>query len=269
MDAVVPFDEDRFPPLSRYEDGYWAKVRKGYERMRQTSVVICGLVRDSYEALGRTIPQVEATGELFDDFSVVVYENDSKDLTRMVLQGWQRDSPYVHLMGENRDDPVNPPLRCLERAARMAYYRNQVRQEVAQEYTTFPYVIVIDLDLAGWSLDGLANTFGHDGWDFVGANGLLYQSESAAPVHYDAWAWRWHGSYSPVKNSTVNTYIRRRGEPMEQVYSCFGGLGVYRMEAFQKASYSGSDCEHVPLHRKMREAGLGRQFFNPSQLTLY
>ena len=53
------------------------------------------------------------------------------------------------------------------------------------------------------------------------------------------------------------------------VHSCFGGIGLYRMEAWLAARYSGDDCEHVTLHRRMREAGYGRQFLNPSQIALY
>jgi hypothetical protein len=68
---------------------------------------------------------------------------------------------------------------------------------------------------------------------------------------------------------TVNYFVWRRGEPLQPVYSCFGGLGVYRMRAFLSSRYAGSDCEHVALHRGMREAGFDRLFLNPSQLVFY
>jgi hypothetical protein len=53
------------------------------------------------------------------------------------------------------------------------------------------------------------------------------------------------------------------------VYSCFGGLGLYRMPAWLSARYGGGDCEHVELHRSMRAASYGRQYLNPSQIALY
>jgi hypothetical protein len=64
------------------------------------------------------------------------------------------------------------------------------------------------------------------------------------------------------------TYLR--GESLFPLTSCFGGLGVYRMKAFAAGEYdSGTDIEHVPFHRSMRQNGYGRVFLNPSQITLY
>jgi hypothetical protein len=60
-----------------------------------------------------------------------------------------------------------------------------------------------------------------------------------------------------------------RGEPLLPVNSCFGGLGLYRMPAWLAARYGGDDCEHVVLHRRMRDAGYDRQYLNPSQIVLY
>jgi hypothetical protein len=56
---------------------------------------------------------------------------------------------------------------------------------------------------------------------------------------------------------------------MVPVYSCFGGLGVYRIEAMLTCEYGDSDCEHVCLHRDMRTAGLDRQYLNPSQIAFF
>ena len=41
------------------------------------------------------------------------------------------------------------------------------------------------------------------------------------------------------------------------------------MKAMKAASYAGGDCEHVVLHRAMRESGFDRLFLNPSQIVLY
>ena len=53
------------------------------------------------------------------------------------------------------------------------------------------------------------------------------------------------------------------------VTCCFGGLGIYRMEAFREGRYSPSDCEHVTFHKSLIEAGHGRLFLNPSQILIY
>ena len=56
---------------------------------------------------------------------------------------------------------------------------------------------------------------------------------------------------------------------LHSVYSCFGGLGVYRIEAMLTCRYGDSDCEHVCFHRSMRAAGLDRLYLNPSQITFF
>ena len=56
---------------------------------------------------------------------------------------------------------------------------------------------------------------------------------------------------------------------MLPVFSSFGGLGVYKTKALISSRYSGNDCEHVPLHVGMREAGFLNIYLNPNQITLY
>ena len=154
----------------------------------------------------------------------------------------------------------------------MAEYRNRNRDYAVEQFGDFDAVIVIDSDVAGgWSYDGLANTFGHDDWDFVGSNGLLRQRLPSGSdwLHFDAWAFRAIGHPQPHDNIEVNSMVLDRGERLLPVLSCFGGLGVYSMAAMQSAQYSGPDCEHVILHDRMRQQGLGRVFLNPSQIVLY
>jgi hypothetical protein len=52
------------------------------------------------------------------------------------------------------------------------------------------------------------------------------------------------------------------GSPPFPMNSAFGGLAVYQTKAFLAGGYSGEDCEHVPHHRRMREAGY-QMFLNP------
>ena len=51
-----------------------------------------------------------------------------------------------------------------------------------------------------------------------------------------------------------------------EVDSAFGGLGIYKKEAFISATYIGSEdgkdiCEHVPFHRSLKKKGY-RLFIN-------
>ncbi len=249
---------------------YRSTMERGRQRMGGKRAVICGLARDLAHILPATIERIERLGNRFADYRVVVYENDSKDATLSILHRWTRANHRVHVLSESRHDPVSLPVRCLQRARRMAYYRNQCRQFTLDLFPDYDYTIVVDLDIElGWLLDGIANTFGHNDWDFVGSNGILRKSYVffQRTKQYDAWAYRRQGSYDALETRMVNRMYWRQGEPMHPVYSCFGGLGVYRMEAMAACEYGESDCEHVCLHLSMRQNGFARLFLNPSQIV--
>ncbi|MDG2381527.1 MAG: hypothetical protein P8N76_07625 [Pirellulaceae bacterium] len=241
--------------------------------MKSRRVVIAGLARDLDAILPLTISRIEALGKLFEEYHVIVYENDSADHTLELLQAWASSNPRVTICSEVRNDPVNQAERCLSRAARMAYYRTQCQQQITQQYSHFDNVILVDMDLeGGWSADGIANTFGHSDWDFVGAFGIIFRRQLLAPncvTHYDAWAYRVDEAYTPMTTKEVNSILFRRGDPLQAVTSCFGGLGIYRMPAYLEGRYDGTDVEHVTFHRQMRDRGYRRTYLNPSQITIY
>ena len=224
--------------------------------MRERRVVIASVVRNSIEVLPHTIERIEALGKLFADYRVVVYENDSDDGTSELLTAWMGGNERVHARCDVRGIPVSPKTRSGQRGDRMAEYRNWYHQYIEIRHPNFDNVIVLDMDLrGGWSNDGIANTFGWDDWDFVGSNGLILQRARwrfNMWLQFDAWAYRRPGSFEPIRCREVNDFAWRRGEPLQSVFSCFGGLGIYRTPAFLAGSYGGGDCEHVRLHRSMR-----------------
>ncbi len=273
MQPSVIFPEELFPANSELRSDYRRLVTLGQTRMRQATAVICGLARDVSEILPMTIARIEKIGEIFGDYRVVIYENDSRDDTRSQLRAWAQRNHRVRVIVETIGDPVNPCARCLQRAARMANYRNRCLEVIREEFSDFDFALVLDTDLkGGWSYDGIANTFGHDNWDFVGSNGIIFKRvgrEMNVPIQYDAWAFRLDENLSALPTATVNVLRWQRGQPIVPVTSCFGGLGIYRMNAILSATYSGWDSEHVPLHQAMRKNGFNRMFINPSQIALY
>lgn len=270
------FPEEAFLPLPQYERQYYDTRDRGREIMSKAKVVITGLARDVGKVLPKSIARMVRLGNMFDECKVVIYENDSKDDTLDQLKDWERVNENVCVLSERRADPVNPGTRCLKRAERMAIYRNRCREHIITHFPEYNYVIIVDMDLnTGFSYDGIANTFGwkpQEDWHMVGSNGILYKDYGGVrdrPLHFDVWAFRWQGSYKPTHAFKINPRHWRRGEPLHPLFSCFGGVGVYVMDAFKKSHYDGTDCEHVPFHRHMREAGLGRLFMNPSQIVVY
>lgn len=264
---------EELQPISHWRiDDYHARVAIGKTRMKNARVVICGLARNIVNYLPSTIQQIEQLANQFKDYRVVIYENDSIDNTQQRLRDWSRENSKVEILSEQLDDPINPMMRCPSRGHRMARYRNIYRQHLADHYQDYDYGIVVDTDhTGGWSVSGIANSFGHNQWDFMAANGiirkqcLMYQKE----FQYDAWAFRLDDDYTPLSTKYVNHLSWNRGEPLVSVTSAFGGVGIYKMQALVECEYQGGDCEHIALHRQMRDNGMGRLFLNPSQIVYY
>jgi hypothetical protein len=267
------FPEHAFPPAPAHAEAYFAACRRGYAAMAASRVAITGLARNIGRVLPVTIQRIENLGRCFADYRVIVYENDSTDDTRLELARWSRGNRRVHLVTEVLADPVNPTTRCLARAARMARYRRRCQEEVLDLCRSFDAAIVIDFDIqGGFSIDGIASTFGHAGWDFVGANGLICRRDGLmmnALRQYDTWALRFAPDLTPLTTREAARYVYERGLPLVPVSCCFGGLGIYAMNAYAAGIYSEDDLEHATFHRSMIAAGHAKLFLNPSQLVIY
>jgi hypothetical protein len=269
----VQFNEHLFPADSSCAHEYSRKMANGYDRMRRSTVVIAGLARSIASILPATMLRMELLGKTFVDYQILIYENDSNDETPAMLRKWASSNHRVHVVSETLGAPTSHPIRCSNRADRMAHYRSQCQNRIREQFGSANYVILVDMDLeGGWSPDGVASTFGEEHWDFVGSNGIVFRRRGwqvNAIAQYDAWAYREDLDFKPLSTKQVNTLIYRRGQPLVPLPSCFGGLGIYRMEAYLAGAYRGGDIEHVSFHRSMREKGFDQTFLNPSQLVIY
>ena len=267
------FPEDAFPPRPELVTAYRQTCQRGYAAMAGMRVAITGLARNIGDLLPLTIARIERLAARFANYRVILYENDSTDTTKPLLLRWANANPRVIVTMENCADPTNPTTRCLARAERMARYRERCQALVLEHCGDFDATIVLDLDVAGgWSEDGVANSFGQRDWDFIGTNGLIFRREGLqinALRQYDMWALRLDKQLTPIPTSRASRHIYHRGEPLVPVTSCFGGMGIYRMEAFRQGRYGAADCEHVIFHRHLLEHGFSRLFLNPSQILVY
>jgi hypothetical protein len=270
---LAAFPEHRFLPAAHAAEPYYSAVERGQRAMREARIVICGLARNVASHLPRTKARIERLGSMFADYRVLIYENDSTDSTPVILKRWAKANHRITAISERRGKERHGSVRCPVRGNDMAEYRNLCHRAVQDRWSDFDYVCLLDLDLAGgFSYDGIAHSFGSQPWDCVGSYGIIYQRQKLdlnRSLHYDVWAYRRFGSYEELDGTEGNLMSWRRGDALEPVYSCFGGLGLYRMPAWLSAQYAGGDCEHVALHREMRARGYDRQYFNPSQIVLY
>src|SRR3990167_4223467 len=64
-------------------------------------VMICGVCQNVAQQLPYTIKIMEEMGALFEDYQVVIYENNSTDRTIPLLQEWKKKNSRINLISEN------------------------------------------------------------------------------------------------------------------------------------------------------------------------
>lgn len=249
------------------------QVQSGYQQMAKHRVVICGIIRDNANALPVVIKHIEHTGKHFADYSVIIFENDSKDGTKEILQSWQLKNPKVQIISKDFGNKKRFSLSFL------ADIRNLYLDKLfsGSRYQDFDMVMVVDMDmLHGWDMRGVADSFAKiDKWDAVCSNGI----ENAKGVMYDLSAFR--SKAFPYQVITWKECYQKYGQACLQVYpvggdlvpvqSGFGGMAFYKKQYLKGCRYSSANngCEHVPFHACVTEKNGGRMVLNPSQVIRY
>lgn len=284
------FPEHLFSCRSGKEREYKNLVTMGYEKMRSSRIVICGLARDLGTHVVSITKRIDQTGKLFKDYKVLIFENDSSDGTRQALQQWQETNSHVHLIECDVKDCIfgDKPMyhygvTSNNRISRMAYFRNEYLKIVQKNYKKFDYMMVLDFDLKGpWSLDGIAHSIAQDNWDAIAAYGMhaLFGTLGSLYVLYDAQAYvPQDKAYEAMetKQDIVQNYVNmnfydlynvKKCDPLVPVKSSFSGLALYKIPSIKNAWYQPGICEHIGFHKHMTKNGHGNIFINPSLLLL-
>lgn len=269
-DQIHPATSRECAPL------YWDAVAKGERIASLTDVTIVGLCRNSQPWIQFNTRRIEELGQRFANWRAFVYENDSEDGTAEYLQDWAAGCTRATVETVRHDRPQLSAEKSRRRTNALAEYRARC-QAWAQDNAPAegPHcIIVIDLDTwGGWSDAGVMTGLWHLE-DRPGAAGMASVSsmEMAVPahpsgrmrIHYDAWAFRLN-HWAEHDMTWFPHWWPPVGSDPVPCRSAFGGLTIYRPEAFFAGTYTGEDCEHVTFHRSIREAtGMG-MFLNPGQ----
>ena len=250
-------------------------------RERATSVVICGLARNNETILKKNIPKIEALGNLFKSYKIVIFENDSVDDTRNLIHEWKEENPNVILLDcPEKECKLKESLMydlgalSKSRIDKMTNFRNRYLDYVKENYSNYKYMLVMDLDLEGSiSFDGLLDSLGHDDWDGICINGRcpVPGSFGFSTMAYDSLAYQAKGDNTNYQ-ITSQTLVKKLAElnlklstnDLVAVNSAFNGAAIYKMSSIQNATYSNyANCEHIGFHRSMALSGCDKIFINP------
>lgn len=234
--------------------------------------VFVGCARSCGPYLDGVLANIESLGSTYDEFEVIIVENDSVDDTRQRLQKFACTRQNVRLIDADGLDKGH-----LRRGDRLAVARNLYLQVLRDEcYSDFDDLVVLDFDDVNCRPINVDAFKSARQWLWAAPNrrGVF---ANASPFYYDLWALR-HPAWCPddcwrrvrEAEATVGVIeaIRRhvrsrqipipRGRPPIVVDSAFGGLGIYRRDAILGSSYVGLNehdedvCEHIAFNADVR-----------------
>lgn len=203
-------------------------------------VLICGVAKNVEKAVFNTICSAEALGDEFTDYQVVIYENNSSDLTKQLFSNWASQNKKVLFISEN---VIEGPLR----EGRIARARNKILDLImSPQYDSYKYVVMVDLDQRFfWDVQNIVDSVENPEceWDAVFANGSYDQYALRAPevpIGFElVGPYYWGDLYGSQTLRTTLAKINFWGQPnWRKVYSAFGGLGIYKRDAIRGCRYS-------------------------------
>jgi hypothetical protein len=277
MHDIEQHSPDRLmPPVSREcAPAYWQAVEAGEHSAKNVDALFVGLCRNSMPQIQLNTQRLERLGERFKSWRAFIYENDSEDGTAEHLRSWAAGRDNVEVRTERHARPQLSTEKTARRTNALAEYRNVCREWASRQTSdAVQRIFVIDFDTwGGWSDDGVMTGIywleqlpGAAGMASVSTIDLAFPQhpDGKVRIHYDAWAFRLN-HWAEHDMTWFPYWWPPVGSHPVACHSAFGGMAIYRPEAFFAGTYSGGDCEHVSFHRTIYEATSMRMWLNPSQ----
>ena len=216
---------------------------------------IVGTVRNVEHVLEQEFAQVNKIFGAFGEIYTYLVESDSEDKTSKVLSNMSASyNNFSYTSLGNIEKEIS------NRYARIAHCREIYLDYIRKLDIKIDYIVVVDLDGMNSKLntDAVASCFKHKDWDAIFAN--------QTGRYYDIGALR-HQTWSPndcfvvynemlkftnEKNARL-VAIQSRMITLEAknvlipVNSAYGGLGIYKKDAFVQGTYIGEDHNGNPL----------------------
>lgn len=230
-------------------------------------VVIGGVCRDVENQLPATMHIMESIGKMFQDYHIVVVENDSLDRTPQILHEWADKNSRVSAICLKYEKIISfctTEDGSIFRPERIAHARNILldyifdpQDGISHLMKDFLHVIMMDMDFVREpDYEGFIETFSSSReWDAVFANGIDPNDE-----YWDWYALRDKNfplgpevigqSWWSLPRNKVN-YIDRKAD-WYPVYSAFGGCGIYKKDILNKCRYEAYLKPHLSPDRIVR-----------------
>lgn len=267
------FHEQKYITYPKYEK---FTKEKATSIMKKYNVIFVATCRNVEAYLEKNINNIEECAKKFNDYCVIIYENDSKDNTRNILNRVKKLN-YYYIFEDNIKEP--------RRTKRIERGRNLILDKVRELNVNnkYQYLIVLDIDdvnSEGLFVKNIDTCFMVDDWDVLTSN--------QNGKYYDLWALRIKTYYdfdclyfmekkdfsiSSILTGLIQLYKSNfyfKPQNFIEVESAFGGTAIYKLSSIpQHCKYVGeySDgtekCEHVEFNECIKNNG-GKIYINTS-----
>ena len=219
--------------------------------MKNFNVIFAGCARNVEKCIKTNLDHINACGAKFKSFQLIIYENDSTDNTRTILNEAKKDN-YHYIFEDNVTEPAR--TMCL------AHGRNQLIAKMREldTYGVYHYLIMMDLDninSSGSFIDSIETCFDYetDDWDVLTAN--------QTGGYYDLWALRyseiidgdfWKDKYykeeiEETQRIIIVPQLILPQDTLIEVDSAFGGIAIYKISSIpEDAKYVGKYPDDKP-----------------------
>lgn len=269
------------------------KLELGRKILANSNLIICSIVRDCEMNLKKNIKTINELCDLTSNSQVIIFENDSKDKTKDILQKWSSERSNIHIdlrdlkngktIPHHTNGSVNP-YYSRSRIEKMANYRNQYIDYIKKFNIIGDYLIVVDLDVASIDLNGVIDSFGQEiEWDAICANGYS-KSPKLSKRYHDTYALvelgKQHESQTEktIKENQYKFSFLNKQNELFRVFSAYGGLTIYKFELVRNLRYVVTPnydpnvevrCEHVGFNSQMYQNRECFFFINPNMKIKY
>lgn len=217
------------------------------------NVIFAGTCRNVESYIKKILEYVDKCGKKFNSYCLIVYENDSSDKTREILEK-NKKSNYYYIFEDN--------IKEARRTVRLERGRNLIMNKVRE--LNKDYLIMLDLDNVnkrGTFVKTIDSCFHNEDWDVICAN--------QKRRYYDTYALRYKdltydcGEKRPVDGKKCGEIEIKfpRNERID-VDSAFGGIAIYKLSSIPNhCKYNGKyddgdeKCEHVDFNKCIKDSG--------------
>lgn len=251
------------------------------------NVIVCGCTKNSASYIYDHMTRLYSMHDMFQKFHMVVYENDSSDNTRELLDTFKKNNPLFEYISET--NVISTIIHKVNiRPQIIGHGRNRILDYIENHKETFDYVIMVDLDsiIANFQKKQITHIFDHDPsiWDGLFANCIgkyydiwalrineniwsdKYHSQLwKAPINYDCWEMVYH-TKDRQKYVYDNQVVIPNTSALIPVSSAFGGFGIYKYNIIKGCRYNcirdnKITCEHVDFHHQIFQKHYDAKFF--------